>query len=94
MTLKNSLCVARVHSRIDPRKQDGLHVVSKDASIHKDYNRTNKGQTYCSYEERNYLARPRREELVVTHPPYVPHALLFMFRLLIPGCGLSPILSY
>ena len=53
MTLKNSLGVARVHPRIDPRKQDGSRVVSKDASIHKDYSRASKGRTYCSYEERN-----------------------------------------
>ena len=52
-TLKNSLGVARVHPRIDPRKPDGSRVVSKDASIHKDYSRASKGRTYRSYEERN-----------------------------------------
>ena len=35
-------------------------------SIHKDYSRTSKGRTYCSYEERNYPARLQREEPVMT----------------------------
>ena len=30
---------ARIHSRIDPHKQDGSRVVTKDASIYKDYSR-------------------------------------------------------
>ena len=44
---------ARVHSRINLRKQDGLRIATKRREHLQGLQQGNKGQTYCSYEERN-----------------------------------------
>ena len=44
---------ARVHSRINLHKQDGSRVATKRHEHLQGLQQGNKGQTYCSYEERN-----------------------------------------
>ena len=56
---------ARVHSRIDLHKQDGSRIITKDASIYKDYSRVVKVKPTVAMRKETQ-ARPWREESIVT----------------------------
>ena len=56
---------ARVHSRLNPRKQDSSRVATKGASIYKDYSRVVKVEPTVATRKET-PARLRREEPVVT----------------------------